>query len=101
MPAAFAVVRPATRRKIEHYEPGDAAGRLARRVQVGTEEKAPRRDGATMSASPVKTSSPAAARVHSVVEVARLVLKKWVSRCITPVRMSAKGRTGTVVHLAF
>jgi hypothetical protein len=44
-----------------------------------------------MSANPVRTSSPAAARVHSVVEVARLVLKKRVSRCRTAVRMSAKG----------
>ena len=46
-----------------------------------------------MSASPVRTSSPAAARVHRVVEVARLALKKPVSRCRNLVRMSAKGRT--------
>ena len=40
MPPGFAGARPAAGRKTEHYEPGDAARRLARRVQVGTEEKA-------------------------------------------------------------
>jgi len=45
-----------------------------------------------MSARPVRTSSPAAARVHRVVEVARLALKKPVSRCRNLVRISAKRR---------
>src|SRR6516225_7239950 len=36
----------------------------------------PRTDGATISASPVKASRPAAMRVHSVVEVARLAFNK-------------------------
>ena len=39
MPAAFAGARPIAGRKTKHYEPGDAARRLAHRVQVGTEEK--------------------------------------------------------------
>ena len=34
------------------------------------------KDGATMSANPVSTSSPAAARVNSVAEVVRLAFKK-------------------------
>src|SRR6516162_3338587 len=38
--------------------------------------KRPRRDGATMSATPVRISNPAAARVHSVVEVARVAFKE-------------------------
>jgi hypothetical protein len=41
-----------------------------------------------MSARPVRTY----ARVHRVVEVARLALKKPVNRCRNLVRMSAKGR---------
>ena len=40
MPGAFAIARPAAGRKTEHHEPGDAARRLARCVQVGTEEQA-------------------------------------------------------------
>src|SRR5215472_4251532 len=76
MPAAFARARPTAGRKTEHYKPRDAARRLARRVQVGTERKRARRDGAAMSASPVRTSSPAAARVHSAAEVARLAFNK-------------------------
>ncbi|MGA8756510.1 MAG: hypothetical protein WB611_09275 [Stellaceae bacterium] len=39
MLAAVAGAGPAADRKTEHYEPGDAARRLARHVQVGTEEK--------------------------------------------------------------
>ena len=39
MPPAFAGARPAARCKTEHHKPGDAARRLARRVQVGTEEE--------------------------------------------------------------
>lgn len=40
MPPVFAGAGPAASRKADHYEPGDAACRLARRVQIGTEEKA-------------------------------------------------------------
>ena len=97
MPGAFAIARPAAGRKTEHHEPGDAARRLARRVQVGTDENAP---SSTMSASPVRTSSHAAARVHRVVEVARLALKKPVSWCRNLVRMSAKGRRRSILYRA-
>ena len=47
-----------------------------------------------MSASPVRTSSPAAARVHRVIEVARLALKKPVSRVQ---KSGANVRKGSIV----
>ena len=40
MPPGFTGPWPAAGRKTKHYKPGDAASRLARRVQVGTEEEA-------------------------------------------------------------
>lgn len=40
LPAAFVGARPAAGRKTKHDQPGDTAGRLANRIQGGTEEKA-------------------------------------------------------------
>jgi hypothetical protein len=76
MPAAFAGAGPdpAARQSITNPQMRPVASPAAFKSEP--KRRRPRRDGATISASPVKASRPAATRVHSVVEVARLAFNK-------------------------
>jgi hypothetical protein len=57
-----------------------------------------KRDGATMSATPVRISNPDAARVQSVTEVARLAFKK--DPCINPILHESGMRVAASTNVA-